>query len=116
AVFLARPHVWPETLPSVIVTVVEMVAAVAVQVLTKVAGLVRTTDGLAGIVPPVQVGKATVIVPGTASAPLLLVVKPRLQFALAPAASVVAVAVTELTDAGSITYGSGRPASSSSSS
>ena len=72
------------------------------QVVTKLAGLSSTIDGAAGIVPPVQVGNATVIVPAAARAPLLLVVKPAVQLAFAPAASEVAVAVTELT-AGSIT-------------
>ena len=102
---------------SVIVTVVVTVAAVAVHVVTKLAGVRSTTVGVAGIVPPVQVGKATVIVPAAARLPWpLLVVKPIVQCPLAPAASDVAVAVTTLTLLGSMTYGSGRPASSSGSS
>jgi hypothetical protein len=104
AVFLASAQVWPEAFVSVIVTVVVTVAAVGVQVVTKLAGDRSTTVGVAGIVPPVHVGKATVIVPAVASAPEpLLVANPIVQCAFAPAASDVAVAVTPETDDGSIT-------------
>jgi hypothetical protein len=105
AVLLPSAQVWPLAFANVIVTVVEAVAAVAVQIVAKVLGLTSTTPGLAGIVPPVQVGKVTVIVPPAASDPVVLVVKLTFQFAYAPAASDDAVAVTALTD-GSIVYGS----------
>ena len=79
-------------------------AAAAVQLAAKLAGERSTTVGVVGIAPPVQVGKATVIVPPAASAPEpLLVVKPIVQFAFAPAASEVAVAVAAETLLGSIT-------------
>ena len=69
-------------------TVVVTVTAVAVQVVAKLAGVRRTTVGVAGIVPPVHVGKATVIVPAAASAPEpLLVENPSVQLAFAPAAA-----------------------------
>lgn len=77
---------------------VDAVVAVAVQLAAKAAGLVRTTLGFAGIVPPFQFGKPIVIVPPEASAPVVLVVKFAVQFAKAPAASELALTETALTD------------------
>lgn len=105
-------HVCPATFPSRTVTVVPTVLAEAVHVAANVA---LAIVGVAGIVPPVQVGNATVIELPDARAPELLGVKPIVQFAFAPAAGELGAAVWPLID-GSMTYGSGRCASSSRSS
>jgi hypothetical protein len=103
AMFFATAQVWPETLPSVTVTVVPTVAPETVHFCGNVAGVSGTIVGVAGRAPPVQVGKATLIVSVAPSAPELLGVKPIVQCVFAPAAREVAVAVTALTVAGSIT-------------
>jgi hypothetical protein len=76
-----RAQVWPLAFASVIVTVAVAVAAVAVQLVAKPLGASKTTTGFAGIVPPVQVGKVTVIVPPAARAPVELDVKFAVQLA-----------------------------------